>query len=195
MLKTIFKKDEAGKNSLIREFEGVSGKKYTISGVNDGLNIVRLTWLRKLAVEVGSGLSFDEIYKALNDAQNKVRDLLIGKMDLTEYVMLLEEKKDALVLISEKRFDTAFYYCSLFINYEGEDVTEWSFESANAKIEDWKEYDANDFLALALNTLNGYSALYSQQLAQQAKRIERENRKKRFSDAGGSTKMAAAGKI
>ena len=50
------------------------------------------------------------------------------------------------------RYPAAYYICTLFIIREGEDLNSWSFEQANAKIDDWikENFNATDFFGLAL---------------------------------------------
>ena len=45
----------------------------------------------------------------------------------------------------------AYYLCTLFFIKEGEDLKEWSFELADAKINDWIKENINalDFFSIA----------------------------------------------
>jgi hypothetical protein len=50
------------------------------------------------------------------------------------------------------RYPAAYYICTLFIIREGEDLSTWSFELADEKIDDWVKENLNavDFFGLAL---------------------------------------------
>jgi len=52
------------------------------------------------------------------------------------------------------RYPAAYYICTLFIIKEGEDLSGWSFEQADNKINDWvkENIKAVDFFGLALAT-------------------------------------------
>ncbi len=50
------------------------------------------------------------------------------------------------------RYPAAYYICTLFIIREGEDLSKWTFELADEKIDDWVKENLNavDFFGLAL---------------------------------------------
>ena len=47
-----------------------------------------------------------------------------------------------------KDMQPVFEFLSLFINYAGEDISQWDERLAQEKINDWKDYDVNDFSLL-----------------------------------------------
>jgi hypothetical protein len=69
--------------------------------------------------------------------------------------------QDSMFKFARSRFEMMFVFCTLFIVREGEDMTKWVMEEQTAKIEDWNKecYNEQDFLALGLTRIQGYSKI------------------------------------
>lgn len=135
--------DFAG-NSII----GASGKKYLI---HNSLSEPRYEIMERLNIEIMFGRGAGQVYRdwvkvydALNkgkfaDASVQVHNILSGTAAITD------GRKHQMLLL-----------CTLFVSAEDEDLTAWTEPEAVEKINDWKEYDVQDFFALALSSLQEY---------------------------------------
>lgn len=134
-----------------------NGKTYYMQP--DQLTIERYQEYERLGLEMGFGVSYRDIYQTLAEAykvlttgnsimesHRKASDLLVNQMAAI---------KDQ----GETRIPSHVVFCTLFCNTPGEDLTKWSEQLANDKIEDWKAegLSAFDFFQLAASSLIGFN--------------------------------------
>lgn len=131
-----------------------NGKKYRF---DEGFTPERMMWLELYHTEFAGrngvqGLydGLTEVYKDLNKAEFiksaiKVSDLLQGISEL-----------------NQQKHHPALKICALFINREGEDLSNISEDLINDKINDWniEGIDSNCFLAFALASIPNYKEIY-----------------------------------
>lgn len=148
--------------NLIRTFKA-NGNTYVIHDISqDSLTIKRFMTWQKFTTSLGFGVSFKEHFDNLTKAERMVDRLITEKQGLTELLMHLRAMKESITDDKPDRAKIAFYVCTLFINKEGEDLSDWTTTEADKKIEDWNAegYDYNDFLSFALMHCPGYRDLY-----------------------------------
>jgi hypothetical protein len=87
----------------------------------------------------------------------------LGKETFVNLVLQLDAMKKGVVNSTQERNNIALMLCTLFIVREDEDLTTWNEEEANDKVKDWNKagYDVNDFLLLALSSVQGFSAAFN----------------------------------
>lgn len=127
---------------------GASGKKYLI---HNSLSEPRYEIMERLNIEIMFGRGPGNMYRELA----KVYDLL-NKAKFADASVSVHNLLNSTAAITDGRKHQMLMLCTLFISGEDEDLTTWSEAEANEKISDWKEYDVQDFFALALSSLEEY---------------------------------------
>lgn len=138
----------------VREFEA-NGHKYYISSE---LSVKRFHEFQILELEAKMGIPIAdigihlaEIWKLKNQQRTADADVKLFK--------LIEGVEDA-----GHREHVLLRMCALFINREGEDLAKISEDLISQKIDDWGDYDVNDFFGRALNSQSGFLANYNAML-------------------------------
>ena len=148
--------------SYAREFKGKT-KKWYIRTAADGIGIYRYSELQKMQSVLGFSATFKEQVTRWNEMENILLSdystIEMRKRGLTH----INAAKDGILDISKRRYSMAIYVCSLFIVSEDEDLTVWNKDLAEAKAVDWEGYHENDFLTLALITIEGYKSVYEKE--------------------------------
>jgi hypothetical protein len=139
-----------------------NGTKYTIRSSEDGVGIVRYTELVKRSGTLAFGTNFQttiDFYKKLREDLNEV---VRGKGDIFSIVLNIQNMMEGVVVASKQKYEYAFYFASLFVTREGEDLRYWNSDLAEDKINDWVEegLSETDFLTLALLEVPGYLKEY-----------------------------------
>lgn len=130
-----------------------NGKTYFIES---GLSISRYKDYQILEKEAGFSMDFKGMFgelRAIYDLLNGVKFVEASvKLDnLMTGVSRLQEKEPLLLKM-----------CALFINTADEDRRTITADQISRKVDDWaQEYDVRDFFHLALNTINGFTDIYS----------------------------------
>lgn len=147
--------------SFAREFIA-NGVKYIISKPEDVLTIRRFDVFQKLQITLGFSSSFAELIQKVMEIEKAVNDVAIQKKTYTELALMVHNLRTGLYKRSEKRYDLSMYLCSVFINREDEDVTEWSESLADSKIEDWNKaaLKKEDFFLFAMHTSSELMQIY-----------------------------------
>ena len=111
----------------------------------------RWTFFELIAAEISAGRSVSELGGWVDAHRKLLNAYPRGKSEFNEIVLHLEELAEAMQSVSKHRFNRALYLCTLFCVTEGEDLTTWSEEIAEAKIDDWNKYGFSvfDFFRLA----------------------------------------------
>ncbi len=148
-------KDEAG--NFKRNFTA-NGKNYTIRTRAEGIGIYRTSQFLKMELLVGAGMDQPQLVAALKDVQAEVNKFGNGKGDFLQTALMLKALLDQVYAINKSRFAINFFFCSLFIVRDDEDLTKWTLEDQEEKISDWNaEYNENDFLELGESMLTSFA--------------------------------------
>lgn len=152
--------------------EGTSGRKYYIESE---LSIDRFTEFEKLQSHVGFGVDFDGIVNKLNDAYDK-----LNKSKPMDAGIIIHNLLNGIIMRMENRNHPVLEMCALFINEENEDRVKYSLDAINKKIDDWKEYDINDFFQLAFNLVKNFIPIYEEiSLSISAEKAKLKDKKKK----------------
>lgn len=143
-----------------KSFEA-EGKKFIVM---TEIPVGRYRHYMKMEVELGFTVNFGTIvdnlvaaYNALNESRN------------ADAAVLIKNTLEGCTHINEKR-SIALWVATLFVNLPDEDLSEWSRDVAEQKIEAWKNIDANFFLGVALSRVNDFASKYKQ-IAQMMSRV------------------------
>jgi hypothetical protein len=152
--------DDEGR--FAREFKA-NGRKYTIRSATEGISIERFNQYEMLSLALGFGANFQALLTNLNNAIAMANACALGKETFVNLVLQLDAMKKGVVNSTQERNNIALMLCTLFIVREDEDLTTWNEEEANDKVKDWNKagYDVNDFLLLALSSVQGFSAAFN----------------------------------
>lgn len=146
-LKSLFTNDK----KLVREFKGKSGKKYTIRQPDEVFSFVRLNEYHKWTLTLQHGKAHQQQYKELSEAIKLCDKAAMGQ-GFTELAAHLQNMRENLSEISNRKYDAASLICTLFIVTDDEDITKWSQTEGQIKVDDWKEYSPLDFFLLAMHS-------------------------------------------
>ncbi len=125
--------------------------------INQELTINRFKILEELEIEFYYGFTMQEMFQKLKDVWE-----LMDKGKMAQAPVKIHNLMTGVAERVDKREPVMLRICSLFIVTEGEDLTEWSDELASEKINDWKEYDINDFFSLAASLVPGFMKDYEE---------------------------------
>ncbi len=143
---------------LVTEFEA-NGKKYYIFPPKKVFGIGRQLAYWNIETTFGLGRSLLGIYQFFVDqyqgqlqlmrADSKKEWTELQDKNLRRAINHMDSFKENLT----KRFPPALYMCTLFIVTEDEDLAEWDWKLAEAKIDDWLTENLSpfDFFSLALS--------------------------------------------
>lgn len=148
-------RDEAG--GFKRNFTA-NGKNYTIRTRAEGIGIYRVSQFLKMELLVGAGMDQPALVASLKDIQAEINKFGNGKGDFLETALKMKALIDQIYAINKSRFAINFFFCSLFIVRDNEDLTKWTLEDQEEKISDWNtEYNEHDFLALGESMLTSFA--------------------------------------
>lgn len=135
------------------KFFDTPGGRYFVS---EKISVGRYQHYQRFEIQLGFSLRFSLLvdgllsaYNALNERRDA--DAAVSIKQLLEGVTLIQERKPI-----------AMYVATLFINKEGEDKSEWSEAMADKKMDDWKNINANFFLAAALSLVRKFPEKYNE---------------------------------
>lgn len=131
-----------------------NGKKFRVT---TGLNTGRYEVLERYQIEFGYGVSFKEMFDAwveqykMLQGDNRRADAAVNAYKVINGITNID---NSLVY--------AFQLCTLFINYEDEDITSYDLDLAAQKIEDWRlgAIDARFFFRQAATSVAEYTNVY-----------------------------------
>lgn len=139
-----------------------NGTKYYIA--KNTLTINRFVYYQILEKEAGFGISFEDLYKAIDENIEYIKNISsqdIKVNHLLDILVKLTNIKNGIQILDKKE-PPILKLCTLFINTKDEDTSIWSDELCTKKINDWKieGIDINFFFGLALNSINGFLTIY-----------------------------------
>lgn len=123
---------------------------YFVIPPEDGIGFERWSKLSEMLIPMQFGQqSYENIKRYMQGFANDIVGFTeIGPMKV-ETMRRIQSFLDGIAEMGEKRYTEAAYLCTLFIVEENEDLKTWSVAKAEQKIEDWGEYDFQDFFLLA----------------------------------------------
>lgn len=126
-----------------------NGTKYLIHGT---LSVGRYRQYESLQAQLAWGVDFDKMYADLG----KVWDML-NKTRLAEAAVFVNNMREGVARMVEKREHPALMLCTLFICREGEDLSVWDETTANEKVADWKAegFEMVSFFKYAFSLVKG----------------------------------------
>lgn len=156
-LKTIKNPD----GSFVRSFEA-NGRRYTIRTPQEGVGIYRHTKMMQMGAVLGMNATFATIYNNLKRAEECVDSLVTKTPRLRELGLVLNDMRRGVVEGSKERYSYAFQYCTFFVVWDDENLSQYDDEQQQSKIDDWNKegLSENDFLSLGLTMVEGYIAAF-----------------------------------
>ena len=140
---------------LKEEFEA-NGTKYIIAAPDRCFNLNRQRAYHEIEIAFAMNQTPQSIKNRFVKAYNGIIRLMGAKgadWDAQMDTFLRDgiNNVDSFKGTNTSRFPAAYYFCTLFIIAEKEDLSEWSFKMADKKIDDWtlENIRAADFLGLA----------------------------------------------
>jgi len=157
-----------------------NGNNYVIRSAEEGIGIVRYTELIKRSSTLAFGTNFQVTMKFFKKLRSDLNDLALGKGDIFSIVLNIQSMMEGIILASKTKYEYGFYFASLFVTRENEDLRFWSTDLADDKISDWVEegLSESDFLTLALLEVPGYLKEYKQ-FERSKLKPQKENSEKR----------------
>lgn len=138
---------------LLREFYA-NGTKYYIRPIEEIWTVERMTAYQNINTIFALAKTPLEIVEAFQKYKKIIIDMMTVETKAKATDKLIQHTYNMIdsVYNNVNRYPQALYICSLFVIRENEDVSKWSFELADEKINDWamENYNMSDFLALAL---------------------------------------------
>lgn len=125
--------------------------------VHSRISFNRFQRAQELMIEGSFGSSFPEIFLSIRKAYDYLNTSTPKPVDAG--ILLYNVMHGITVL--EKKQNPALMLAALYINYEGEDVTQCDDAALQEKIEDWgREYDITPFYSLGINLISGLIPAY-----------------------------------
>lgn len=122
----------------------LTGKSGTVYIADSGITMGRYTQFEKYQLAASLGL----LPKQLFDSMKKTHEYFNnGKFG--DGLLNNANNMTAVARIADGENNPFFYLCTMFINAKDEDLTTWDESKAKLKLEDWSEYDVNDFFLFA----------------------------------------------
>ncbi len=136
----------------VLKFEA-NGKTYVVEST---LSVNRYIEYQQLEIQAGMGVDFAGMIKGIDEVI-----ALLNKVQFVDAAIKLNNLRSGVLDIPRKE-PNLLKLCALFINEENEDRATITSERISQKIEDWGEYEAQGFFALALTSINGFIDIYKQ---------------------------------
>jgi len=127
-----------------------NGKKFK---VHESLTLGRFEEFERLQIYVAYGMTYQNLFGNLNDAWNALNETKPADAAAILYNIMNGTKNQI-----EKRENEILMICTLFICYEGEDLTTYDEVLALDKIDDWKKegIDYTSFFDLAFGLVSSF---------------------------------------
>ena len=136
-----------------RRFKGLE-RSYAVHG---SISAGRYAYFEKLQLE----LAFGAETAVLIAGMKEVYELMDKSKNATAAVRLWNHL-EAVGRIEQGRQHPMLYICTLFCNYDGEDLSKWSTAEADVKIADWGNISMDDFFSLAASSITGLIQLWQE---------------------------------
>lgn len=130
------------------------GRKFTFKDVP---SFMRYKEMQKICLEFGYSATFYDTYNNIKEAWD-----LLNQTKLAEAAVVLYNIMHGIVNLEDK-YHPAFRLCALFINEDGEDITDFDEGKMADKIECWsKELNPIPFFHLASSLINDWMPIYNE---------------------------------
>ncbi len=135
------------------EFDA-GGKRYRVLSIEDSITIARMQAYEVIKMDYAYTVNAESIKDAAKRIDSILQGLVLGKKqeeNIFHVSMILQGLNDALQK-GNYPFMFSLMCCTLFIVKDGEDLSRWDKETAEAKIKDWQgaNIDARCFFTLAV---------------------------------------------
>lgn len=135
------------------EFDA-GGKRYKVLSIEDSITIARMQAYEVIKMDYAYTVNAESIKDAAKRIDSILQGLVLGKKqeeNIFHVSMILQGLNDALQK-GNYPFMFSLMCCTLFIVKDGEDLSRWDKETAEAKIKDWQgaNIDARCFFTLAV---------------------------------------------
>lgn len=137
-----------------RKFEA-NGKTYLIE---QSINYERWKAYRKIQVELGYDISFDNLFGKIREAWDCLNKS--APEPLSAGVILYNIMNGMHTAMDDKNTPLVLKMCALFMNTQDEDRTIITEEMYAAKAEDWKEIDMQSFFLFAISSIPNFMPNY-----------------------------------
>jgi hypothetical protein len=129
------------------------GETWTVS---EKISFERYKKLQELLIEFGFSATFKDIFSGLRRAWDLLNALKLGDASVVIHNLMNGIKN------MEQKHDTSLRICALFINRDGEDLSDASDTIINSKIDIWaKELDVTPFFHFAAALSKDWIAAYN----------------------------------
>lgn len=139
-----------------------NGIKYIL---RESLTIKRFWQFERYRVMLGMKMDIVELYSMIVSIYEKIPEII---RDAKVGTNLYADIRDSLIGLNDlnERVPVAFYMATLFWSADGENISNWTIEEANKKIDDWNEegIDSSFFLQTSLPYLKDFLLAYSQSM-------------------------------
>lgn len=135
-------------DGYISRYFTANNRRYKICGIDEISSFDRYTNFERMSIMAAFGMDFGKMYEHLSDLERKVLEVDTSDiMTKTPAILKIQQIKKGVLDTGNARWDYKFYFATLFIVVEGEDMRTWSQEEAAMKINDWNTegYNATDF--------------------------------------------------
>lgn len=135
------------------EFDA-GGKRYRVLSIEDSITIARMQAYEVIKMDYAYTVNAESIKDAAKRIDSILQGIILGKKqdeNIFHVSMILQGINDALQK-GDYPFMFSLMCCTLFIVKDGEDLSRWDKETAEAKIKDWQgaNIDARCFFTLAV---------------------------------------------
>lgn len=136
-----------------KSFEA-NGKRYYFEM---DISTERFKEYEKLQAEIGFGVDFQTIFDRLKELYK-----LLNEQKFADSAVVAHNMMTGISRQLNKRINPALQLATLMINTKEEDRSTWSYELAEEKIADWKDYEVQGFFQFAVSLVNGLSDAYNE---------------------------------
>lgn len=135
----------------VPSFQGASGTWYRVLTPDQGIGLKRYTELMKRMPAIGFDNSFGKLAEYANGALSAANTVGTKEQKLSDLFMCLTNISEG-IRRTDRNWQMAFIVATLFIVRKDEDLSKWSFEDAQEKIEDWNKSNIHeqDFFFLVM---------------------------------------------
>lgn len=170
---TRFERD-ANNNLTYAPFEA-NGKTFRFIKPGGSIGIEKYKHYSDLKIIVGSGVAFPDLISGIMAHQSLLASDQPFSKIRTEAIVWADSMIKGLIDMSKTRYDKAFYLCSIFIYYDGDDPYKWDYDLAERMIQDWIAggVDEQDLFFFAMQCVPGWSGILSELQADAQSEAER----------------------
>jgi hypothetical protein len=121
---------------MVSEFKA-NGQTYYILQPQDGINVYRMSKLKQMLSIAYTDQNFSEQMQ-FNDKLTKLANTLVTKSPRLDLLFAaLKEDRERLQATRERKWDYSLMACTFFIVKPDEDLSKWTQQDADKKIDDW----------------------------------------------------------